>query len=87
MNDNIVTLVQKEEEAKGYIQLTMMGGDRYYLQVDSFGEIENIPGFIMFFREDAQSPLGVINKSEIKSIYILTETPNPQEVSDFSMVI
>lgn len=85
-DNNVVSLVQssKVSEEKGYVRITF--NDFIYefseddvpyreeiLQADTFGHTQDMPGFIVFWREEPDELIGFYNSKFIRKIEVLND--------------
>jgi hypothetical protein len=84
MTDNIVTLVQKNkgEEPVGYVKITYTSGVSEVLQIDSFGPYDELPGYIICFREP-EEVVGLFNSESIRSLEVLKDYNIDKEIYDY----
>ena len=85
-DNNVISLVQssKVSEEKGYVRITFNNilyeftdeGTNYeeeILQADTFGHTQDMPGFIVFWREEPDELIGFYNSRFIRKIEVLND--------------
>lgn len=65
--DNVLQF-KREEKSKGYIKITYDSLNEEVLQCDSFGPYKDLPGFIVFWRDDPEELICFKNGTTIRSI-------------------
>jgi hypothetical protein len=79
MTDNIFTLVPpKGEKERGYVKLTYNDYREEIIQSDTFGQSEDFPNFVAFYREDPDEIVGFYSNRYIRKIEVL-DGYNPSE--------
>lgn len=75
--DNIIPFKKKEEDGKkGYIRITYSSDvwmEDEIIQADSFGMSEDLPGFIVLFREDPEEIVGFIQSRYVVKLELTRE--------------
>lgn len=76
INNKVVSLVKdKEAEVeKSYVSIVFVDGTKTIDLCDSFGEAEELKGFIMIWVDTLDSPTRCYNKEHIRSIKVYKES-------------
>ena len=70
-NDKVVGFVPKQN--KSLVRITDVNGTFKDVNVDYFGGLESLEGFIGFWKDNEDQPFFVINSSRIISVEVLDD--------------